>query len=379
MRIVLNATPLLSPLTGIGQYIYQLAKGLQATPELEIDFFYALSWSKTLRDSPAENIVRFKSLFKTLVPKSYAFSRLIQQKNFNQGVKSTIPTVYHEPSFLPLKFKGPTVITVHDLSWIRFPETHPKERVRRMNRYFEPGLKHADLILTDSEFVKTEIMDVFGIASERIKAISLGAEGLFHPRSIDATQAVLSRHQLVHGQYFLSVGTLEPRKNIQATLRAYMQLSPAIRKQFPLVLVGMKGWNTSDLEQQIEPLIQAGDIRQIGYLPREELAIITAGATSLVYPSLYEGFGLPVLEAMSCAVPVISSNRSSLPEVVGDTGFLIDPLDIDALTKAMEVLATAPDIQNELAQKSLQRSMLFSWKQCAAQTVDAYRQVLGGL
>lgn len=376
MRIILNATPLLSPLTGIGQYIYQLAKELQALPELDLDLFYALSWSKTLRETPADTVVRYKSLFKACVPNAYFFSRLIQQRNFNQGVQSATSTVYHEPSFLPLKFKGPTVITVHDLSWIRFPETHPKERVRRMDCYFEKGLQQANLILTDSEFVKTELMDMFGLASDKIKAISLGADDLFKPQTSHATQAVLSRHNLVHGRYFLSVGTLEPRKNIQATLRAYMQLPETIRKQYPLVLVGMKGWNTSDLEQQIEPLIRAGEIRQIGYIPREDLAMMTAGALSLVYPSLYEGFGLPVLEAMSCAVPVISSNRSSLPEVVGDTGILIDPLDIDALKNAMECMVNAPDIRDSLAQKALQRSAFFSWQKCAAQTVDAYRQVV---
>lgn len=377
MRIVLNATPLLSPLTGIGQYIYQLATQLQMMPELSVDLFYALSWGKEIRQAPAETIVRYKSLFKACVPNAYFFSRLIQQRRFNQGVKGDIPTVYHEPSFLPLQFKGPTVITVHDLSWIRYPQTHPKERVRRMNRYFAKGLEQAALIITDSEFVKAEVMEVFGIASERIQAISLGAEALFYPRTITATKSVLSRHQLLHGHYFLSVGTLEPRKNIQATLRAYMQLPKSCRKQCPLVLVGMKGWNTSNLDQEIQPLIQAGEIRQMGYLPREELAIITAGAKALVYPSLYEGFGLPVLEAMSCAVPVISSNCSSLPEVVGDTGLLVTPSDVDALTNAMQCMVEAQDIRDNLAQQALQRSQLFSWQQCAAQTVAAYRQVLG--
>ena len=372
----MNATPLLSPLTGIGQYIYQLAKGLQKSQDLDLDLFYALSWSKTVREEPAENIVRFKSLFKSIIPKSYFASRVIQQSRFNRGVKHQPNTIYHEPSFLPLKFRGPTIITVHDLSWIRFPETHPKERVRRMNKYFEPGLRRADLILTDSEFVKHELMEVFGLASDRIQCVPLGVEPLFHPRTSAETQSVLARHQLMHGKYLLSVGTLEPRKNIQATLRAFLQLSPSIRKRFPLILVGMNGWHMSDLEKKMEPLIRAGEIRQIGYLPREELAIMISGACALLYPSLYEGFGLPPLEAMASAVPVISSNRSSLPEVIGDAGVLIDPQDIDSMTTAIEKWVSEPEARHDMSQKALMRSKLFSWENCTLQTIDAYRQVL---
>ena len=122
-------------------------------------------------------------------------------------------------------------------------------------------------------------------------------------------------------------------------------------------------------------MIRAGEIRQIGYLPREELAVMVAGAMALIYPSLYEGFGLPPLEAMASAVPVISSNRSSLPEVVGDTGILVDPHDIDAITKAIEQWVVAPDLRNIMSQKALKRSEQFSWENCSLQTVDAYRQV----
>lgn len=376
MKIIFNAIPLLSPLTGIGQYTHQLAKGLMAMPDMDIDFFYATGWSNELRNKPIENIVRLKSIFKKIIPCSYFTNRYLQQFNFSKGVKSKSVTLYHEPNFLPFKFKGPTILTAHDLSWIRFPETHPKERVAMMNRYFEPGLRRVDLIITDSEFVKHELIEVFGIASDLIKTVPLGVEDSFHPRSIEETRSVLSRHNLIHGQYLLSVGTLEPRKNLQATLRAYMQLSPSIRKQYPLVLVGMKGWHTSELEKQIAPLVRAGDIRQMGYLPRDELAIVVAGALTLIFPSIYEGFGLPPLEAMACGVPVITSNVSSLPEVVGDTGFLIDPHDVDSLTTSIEHMITAPEIRENLSQKAFARSLLFTWDNCVKQTVDSYRQVL---
>ncbi len=375
MKIAINAVPLLSPLTGIGQYTYHLAKGLLERRDIELDFFYATGWSKELRTKPVKKMATFKSLFKRLIPRAYVTSRYLQQSNFNNGLKNKKIDLYHEPNFLPFKFKGPTILTVHDLSWIRFPDMHPAERVDAMNRYFETGLRRADLIITDSEFVKQELIDEFNIRPNTIKAISLGVEPLFKPRDSHETQSILTHHRLIHGQYFISVGTLEPRKNLQTTLRAYMQLSPSIRKQYPLIIVGMNGWHTSELEQQINPLILAGEIRQIGYLPREELAILMSAALTLIFPSIYEGFGLPPLEAMACGVPVIASNGSSLPEVVGDTGFLIAPHDVESLTNAMETLIAKPGIRQTLSEKAQIRSLNFSWENCVSQTIEAYRQV----
>jgi glycosyltransferase involved in cell wall biosynthesis len=377
LRIAMNGTALLSPLTGIGQYTYHLAKGLQASKEVELDLFYGKSWSKTLQDKPSSSIATIKYLIKRFVPDPYAFSRFVQQHRFDSGIKTNRSDIYHEPNFLAFKCKQPTIITVHDLSWIRFPHTHPVERVRAMEKYFEPGLQRASLVLTDSDFIKKELIQVFGVKPERILPIALGVEPLFRPRNALETQAVLHEHSLQHGQYLLAVGTLEPRKNLQVALHAFLQLPAAIRKHYPLVLVGMKGWHTSALEAQMAPLIRSGEVRQLGYLSREDLATIIAGALSLVYPSIYEGFGLPPLEAMACAVPVIASNVSSLPEVVGDTGLLInDPNDASALTEAMQKMLTDPMLRNTLSASALARSKEFTWGKCVSQTLDAYRQAL---
>jgi alpha-1,3-rhamnosyl/mannosyltransferase len=378
MKVALNATALLSPLTGIGQYTYHLANNLHLLPDLDIDFFYGTGWSKDVRNCPVHSITAIKSLFKRFMPNAYAVNRFLQQNRFNRGIRSNQADLYHEPNYLAFKFNGPTVITAHDLSWIRFPETHPEERVRAMNTYFEPGLRRASLIITDSEFGKRELMDVFGAKADLIKPVLLGVEPLFYPRTVEDTQSVLTRHKLVHGQYLLAVGTLEPRKNLQVALLAYMQMPQQVRKHFPLVLVGMNGWHTSALEQQIAPLVEAGEIRQIGYLPREELAMVTAGALTLIYPSIYEGFGLPPLEAMACGVPVIASDVSSLPEVLGDTGLLINPRDDEALAQVIQKLIMDTDLRKQLSQKALARSSLFTWEKCARQTVDVYRQALKG-
>lgn len=376
MQVAFNATALLSPLTGIGQYAHHLALGLQQIPEIDVNFFYGTGWSRDIRGKPLPNVTTIKTLVRRFLPNSYAVSRAFQQNRFSEFTRKTPHDVYHEPNFLAYRFDGPSIITVHDLSWIRYPEMHPIARVRAMDKYFKPGLDRASLILTDSEFVKRELIDVFNVKPERIRPVLLGVEALFHPQSADETRSVLDANGLLHGQYLLAVGTLEPRKNLGVALQAFMRLNPQLRKRFPLVLVGMKGWHTSALEQQIAPLVAAGEIRQLGYLAREDLAKVIAGATTLIYPSIYEGFGLPPLEAMACGVPVITSNVSSIPEVVGDTGVMIAPDDVDGLVEAMKTMLTAPELRADMARKALVRSAQFTWANCVTQTVDAYRSVI---
>lgn len=377
MKVALNATALLSPLTGIGQYTHQLALHLQRTAGIDLSLFYANGWSQEIRHTPLPIAARIKSLIRRWVPNSYALSRSVQQWNFTAGTREGKFDLYHEPNFLTYHFNGPTVITVHDLSWIRHPEVHPAERVRAMHKYFEPGLERASLIITDSEFVKKELIDVFGVCPEKIQPVLLGVEPVFHPQTAVEAHPVLSKYGLDYGSYLLAVGTLEPRKNLQVALHAFMRLPRKIRNQCPLILVGMKGWNTSELEREIGPLVKAGEIRRLGYIPREDLTAITAGAVTLIYPSTYEGFGLPPLEAMACGVAPVVSDVASLPEVVGDAGIRLDPRDIAAWTDAMQRMAEAPEERMQLGERARRRSMSFTWERCGKETVDVYKRALG--
>jgi len=375
MHLAFNATALLSPLTGIGQYSYHLASGLMAQKGLELGYFYGAFWDKELHNTPSGAIAASLPWLRRYVPYSYELRRWVQNSRFKHGCKRQRFDLYHEPNILALDFDGPTVITVHDLSWIRHPEAHPVERVRAMHRYFERGLAQASALITDSEFVKQELIDVFGLAPELISPIALGVEPQFKPMLPTQTLHVLRRHQLMHGSYFLAVGTLEPRKNLALALRAYLQLPTAIRARNPLVVIGMKGWKTSALEHAIAPLVCSGQVRKLGYLARADLAVLMAGALALVYPSIYEGFGLPPLEAMACATPAICANTSSLPEVVGQSGVLIDPHDDQALASAMIRMVDDGPWRADLASHAVKRAASLSWARCVEKTMCVYRSV----
>lgn len=377
IKVAFNGTALMSPLTGIGQYARHLALGLMHDhDDLDLLFFYAHRFERQVGAGAVPMVGTLRALVRQLVPHSYAISRGLQQRNFDKGVRENKFDIYHEPNFLAFKFDGPSIITVHDLSWIRFPETHPAKRVAALHTYFEPGLRRASLVLTDSEFVKRELIEVFGIDAHRIRPVPLGLDPVFRPMDAQQTLPVLTQHGLTHGQYFLSVGTMEPRKNIKTTVAAYSRLPEAVRQQHPLVMAGMKGWRTSSMEKVLAPLVASGQARMLGYLERSDLATITAGALTMVYPSIYEGFGLPPLEAMGCGVPAIASNVSSLPEVVGDTGLSVDPLDVVGLTEAMHTMTESPVLRAQLSERALARAAGFTWEQCVTQTADSYRRVL---
>jgi glycosyltransferase involved in cell wall biosynthesis len=229
-------------------------------------------------------------------------------------------------------------------------------------------------VLTVSEFVRQEVIATFGVAPSKVQAVLNGLDGIFRPMSAAEAQPALQRLGLAYGQYFLTVGTLEPRKNVESVVRAYRQLPEALRRRYPLVLAGMKGWRTSSLERELEPLVASGEARVLGYLEREDLATVTAGALTMVYPSIYEGFGLPPLESMGCGVPPVISTADALLEVVGDCGLAVEAKDVDALAAAMRRMAEDESMRTELGARALQRAATFTWDRCVDDTLAAYRR-----
>jgi len=376
LRLGLNGTALLSPLTGIGQYTRNLAEALARDDSIDLSLFYGTGWSREIRVNPMRNIVPLKGIIKRVVPYPYAIRRYIYQRKFASGLRDRQLKLYHEPNFLSYTSPVPTVITAHDLSWLRFPETHPRDRVAVMKRLFPASLKQAAHVITDAAYTRGELISEFNVEPSKVTAIGLGARAIFHPRSAAECAPVLTQHNLNYRSFILCVGTLEPRKNLQLAIRAYAALPPAFRAAVPMALVGMKGWLTSGLETVMRPLVAAGQVRTLGFTDDATLAALYSSARMLVYPSLYEGFGLPPLEAMASGTPVIVSDRSTLPEVVGAAGVLIEPMDAEALMSWITRLQEDETFWLERATASLAQASNFSWERCAAETTAIYRRIV---
>jgi len=375
-RVAVNAQCLLSPLTGIGQYTRHLMQAIGARERFQLNYFSGHNWGQQMPDGSSLRLNRLKRLAKRLIPNPHEVSRRIQRIEFARGVRRLRCELYHDPNFLPYDFPGPIVTTVHDLSVVRCPEMHPRPRRQLMDKYFPGALERSRCIITDSLFVRDELVAVYGTPVEKIHPIHLGVAPQYRVRGPDETTVTLAAHGLSHGRYILAVGTLEPRKNLIQGLRAFRRLPEALRETMPFVIVGMKGWLTEGIEAEIAALAARGQVRALGYLPDQALLNLYAGAAMLVYPSIYEGFGLPALEAMASGIPVITSNRSSLPEVVGDVGITVDPADDAGLAEAMHRLAEDPRERSDRAARGLERARNFTWARCAEETERVYHVAL---
>ncbi|HEY1103124.1 MAG TPA: glycosyltransferase family 1 protein [Burkholderiaceae bacterium] len=392
LKIAMGGTSLASPLTGIGHYTNQLVRGL-GQEGYQLGLFMGAHWTyypsadaggrAGAAAQPGSGAAGawlytgLKRLVRRMLPHSREHVRRLQQRAFTRGVEKFKPDLYHEPNFLTWRFDGPTVTTVHDLAWIRHPETHPQERVALMERHFEPAISHANAIIVVSEFVRQELLDVFPSVGQKIHVIRNGVDGSFHPMQAAQTQPVLSRYRLQHGRYLLALGTLEPRKNLIAAINAHGRLPQALRQAYPLCLVGTKGWLHQDLDRQVSAAESAGCLRWLGYVPQQDLPAVVAGATAMLYPSIYEGFGLPPLEAMASGVPVIASTAGAVVEVVGDTGWLCPAHDHDAFAQAMrEVIeGGAAGCQAKVAQ-ARQRAAGFRWDDAVRATRRVYASLV---
>jgi glycosyltransferase involved in cell wall biosynthesis len=288
--------------------------------------------------------------------------------------------VFHSPhSALPRPPRGGRgprrILTVYDTIPLRFPQFFPEPQVRRMRAIYG-SLQPDDWAIAISESTKRDLCEDCGVDPDRVLVTPLAADPhVFHPDAPPAAiGAARSRYGVPTGEYLLAVNTLEPRKNLGRAIRAFAQLvRRGAARNTSLVLVGARGWKTEGLDSA---LAEAGPARDrivlAGYVADADLAALYGGATAFVYPSLYEGFGLPPLEAMQCGVPVVTSNTSSLPEVVGDAGLMVDPEDVDALAEALAAVLHDPALRATMRARSLARAALFSWDRCVRLTVAAY-------
>jgi glycosyltransferase involved in cell wall biosynthesis len=279
----------------------------------------------------------------------------------------------HNVAFVgPLASTCQFIVTVHDLSFLFYPHSFRSLRRSYLRVFARMSVRRARRVIAVSESTKHDLVEVYGISPARIDVVHNGVDGSFQPLPADQVAAFRQQSGLPD-RFVLFVGTLEPRKNIVRLIEAYARLP---KGRPPLVLVGGKGWFYDEIFGRVETLELTDEVHFAGFVPAEDLPLWYNAADLFVYPSTYEGFGLPPLEAMACGTAVITSTASSLPEVVGKAGHLVDPTDTVALATAMEQVLGSRDLQEQMQAAGLVQAAGFSWKKAAQQTVDSYRRAL---
>ena len=288
--------------------------------------------------------------------------------------------VLHVQFTAPPMSPCPFVVSIHDLSFEHLPQTFKRRSRIQLRLTVRNSARRAAHILALSESARQDIIETYGILPERVTMIPLAAPAHFAPVT-DARDLQRVRHTYgIDGDYILSVGSIQPRKNLTRLVRAFASLHHERTgvKLPKLVLVGKQGWLYDETLRAIKESGLGNEILLTGYVPEADLPALYSGAICFVYPSYFEGFGLPPLEAMKCGTPVIVGNQTSLPEVVGDAGLLVDPFDEAEITSALAQLIDNRDLRDKLRRKGLERAGQFSWNDTARRTLEVYKQVAGG-
>lgn len=366
MKIGINTRFLLnSKMEGFGWFTYEIAKRLvENHPEHEFVFFFDRKYDErfvfgknvepVVLFPPARHPILFKWFF------NYSIKKALK--------KYKIDVFFSPDGFLCLNTEIPQVGVIHDLNFEHYPTDLPASPRKYLRTYFPKFAKKAKNLLTVSHFSKSDIVATYGINSEKIEVIWNGVNEKYVP--ISTAEKNVVKQKWTNGKdYFIFVGALHKRKNLVTLLKAFEQFQVK-NKTIDLVIVGAQLWKNDDqsLPQLSDELKQR--IHFTGHLSLEELTQVMAAAYALTFVSYFEGFGIPLAEAMACGVPVISGNRTSLPEVVGDAGILVDPFSVDEITTALFRISEDKQLYDELCQKGLERSKLFSWDKAAKKVME---------
>lgn len=380
MKITFDAVPICSDkMSGIGWCELGQTQALaKLFPENKYEYSFFTSGDK-------ERVKRVKQFAgKSIKLNTSGFSGFVYRAvsnflpvpySFFFGRKSDITHFFNY--IVPPFVHGKKVVTVHDMVYKSFPET-----VRGRTRYMlDTGLrrsiKRADLIVTDSEFSKSEIIKYFPKCESKIRVVPCGVDlERFHPCTEPERIPEVKKSLGIEGDYFLYLGTIEPRKNLERLVTAYAVFAKKVGENAPkLVLAGGKGWLDNGIYSRVEKLDMKDSIIFTKYVPSEDMNPLMCGAVAFVFPSIYEGFGMPPLEAMACGVPVLTSAEASLPEVTGDCAVICDAYDIKSIARGLYRLYSDRELRSELSRRGLERAQSFTWERSAKMLMDVYREL----
>jgi glycosyltransferase involved in cell wall biosynthesis len=376
MRIGIDARSVLKQRTGVGAYTYNLIQNLSC---LDRENRYVLFYShhKNLASHiPKIENPNFENRFFRIPNKLLNLSwGTIKLPKIDWLVGKV--DLYHSPNYnLNILARGKSVMTIHDLNFLAYPQFTISSGRWHYAFKIKSYARKADAVIADSFSTKNEIIKYLKIPEDKIRVIHLGCAGAFQPLPDNERSGKTNEKFKIEGDYILYVGTLEPRKNLQGLIQAYAQCRA--KNDFLLVLAGGKGWKYEHIFSLVDKLRLQDRVIFTGYVEEVDLLPLYQGASLFVYPSLYEGFGLPPLEAMACGLPVVVSNTTSLPEVVGDAGVYVDPNDIGQISDAIDTVLSDAELRRTLIRQGLERAKLFSWEKTAKETLRLYEQVVEG-
>ncbi len=377
-KIGVDATSALTQGGGIGRYTREL---FRAVSDLDATNQYQLISAKLVAEQPVANPLPDASNF------AYRAGLLSERWLYRLWYRARVPLpvqlmtgkidLFHSPDFVlpPVSGNIPTLLTVHDLSFVHFAEVYMPSLVSYLNAVVPWSVKRATHILADSEATKDDLMAIYGVSAEKITTLYAGIGSDFQPVTKEKQfRTVRKKYDLGDAPYILSVGTVQPRKNYQMLIRAFAPIA----KEFPhnLAIAGGKGWLFDDILNEIEAQGLQGRVKFLGFVDDADLPTLYSDAALFAMPSIYEGFGIPILEAMACGAPVISSDASCLPEVVEDAGVLLSPNDQDAWTNTMRDLLNDATRRTRLVGKGAIQCRKFTWAKSAEQLINLYSELL---
>jgi len=374
MRIGIDYTPGVTLGAGIGRYTRGLVQALADLDHVNEYVLFAASKAQ----NPKSKIQNPNFHYRPIPVSPRLMAIIWHRLRIPLPVETFIGPVdvFHSPDFvLPPQRRGARILTVHDLSFMRYPEGATPSLRRYLNRVVPRSIARADLVLADSESTKRDLMELLDVAPARVRVVYAGVESRFQPIFDDEhLRAVADRYDL-DPPFILTVSTMEPRKNLQRLFAAYAFLRQRLAFAPRLVVVGAKGWLTEGIFAALEESGIQEHVHFPGYVHDEDLPAVYNLACLFAFPSLYEGFGIPPLEALACGVPVACSNASSMPEVVGDAALTFDPTDVEAMTEAMLRILTDGELRADLIARGRERAERFTWTAAAANLLAAYHEV----
>lgn len=383
MKIAFDIQPLLdSQKSGIGYYQYGLVKNIikrYPDDEYVLNFFNnrlnIRKIEEKIKDLKKDNVMT--SNFKWFNSGFYKLIWNILPIQYSWLFDDKVDITHFFNYFIPPGVKGKKIVTVHDMTYKRFPETVRLKTRRMLELNLQRSINIADAVITISEFSKNEILTYFPECEDKITVVYCGVDiNRFTNQINNKLIEKIKQKYMIDGEYLLYLGTLEPRKNIRSLIESYGLVIQELERKVKLVIAGGKGWMYNDIFEKIKELRLEKDVIFTGYIDDEDIGALMKGAVIFLFPSMYEGFGMPTIEAMACGTPVLTSKIASLPEITGDSALLVNPFSVNDIKYGMLKLLTDKHLRDELSIKGLERSKRFSYESISKDLYNVYETVM---